>query len=189
MPIREIVIYPDSRLRQSCEAVSEVDSQIRELFQDMAETMYKAPGIGLAGPQIGVLKRLIVVDVQEGLGGEGEREQKEQQRQSTLYKMANPQIVKRDGSVIGKEGCLSIPGLNEKVERDETITLSYIDENNKRQSLTTSGLLSICIQHEIDHIDGVLFIDRLSPLRKQKVKNKLKRLAREKKAKNAETKV
>jgi len=162
MSLLKIRNYPDPILYETAESVDEVDKEVKTLLDDMVETMYEAKGIGLAAPQIGISKRIIVVDV-----GEEPRR---------LFKLVNPEIVATEGSFRGEEGCLSIPDVRETVERSERVTVHGLDENGKEVSIEADGLLSVCLQHEIDHLDGVLFIDRLSRVRKQLVKGKLKKL-------------
>jgi len=169
MAILDIVTYPDPRLRERAREVESVTDEIRKLLDDMAETMYEAPGIGLAANQVGVLHRAIVVDVGEDpeLGIE-----------SKLYKILNPSIVKQLGSSENEEGCLSIPDVREYVTRSEQVTVIGLDENGKEITLEADGLLAICLQHEIDHLNGVLFIDHLSRLKRSLLKNKLDKLAK-----------
>ena len=144
MAIRIIVKEPDEVLHKTAKEVKEVTPNVKKLLNDMADTMYDAEGVGLAAPQVGILKRLIVVDVGDEHG---------------LIKMVNPEIVAKDGEQFGPEGCLSIPGLNGDVRRAEQATLNGLDENGKEVTITGTGLLARCFQHEIDHLDGVLFTD------------------------------
>ena len=167
MAILDIVLYPDEVLREECAPVTKVTDEIRALLDDMAETMYDAPGIGLAAPQVGRTERVMVVDV----GDDSETGQK-----AKLYKIVNPEIVGKRGSVLSREGCLSIPEVRESVTRAEFIQLKALDENGKPFSLDVGGMLAIALQHEIDHLNGVLFIDYLSALKRKLVKNKLVRL-------------
>lgn len=172
MPVRDILIFPDPRLRRKAEPVRTIDEEIRKTLNDMAETMYAAPGIGLAGPQIGVDKRLVVIDL-------GDRESDDPEEPDTkrhLYKLINPEIISRKGDTEYEEGCLSIPDVREKVKRSSELIISAKNEKGEDIELAAKGLLAICLQHEIDHLDGVLFIDRLSRLRKQLIKNKLEKL-------------
>ena len=157
-----IVQYPDSRLREECEPIQEITDEVRALLDDMAETMYAAPGIGLAGPQIGDCRRLVVIDV-------GEPNKK-------LYKLINPEIVNETGTVNSEEGCLSIPDVRETIKRAEQVVVQALDENGDNIEIEADGLLALCLQHEIDHLDGVLFIDHLSKLKKQLVRSKLNKL-------------
>lgn len=151
MTRREIVVYPDPVLKAPTELVTEFGPELTTLLKDMAETMYDASGIGLAAPQIGVLKRVTVVDTSP----DG----------SELIYLVNPKIVSRQGKTSSEEGCLSIPGYREKVERAESIVVQAQDETGKEIEFEAYEILSICIQHELDHLDGVLFIDRLSRLK------------------------
>lgn len=167
MALLEIVTYPDPRLRQSCLEVTEITPEIQQLLSDMAETMYEAPGIGLAAPQVGSPYRVIVVDV-----GEDE----ELGRAAHLYKIINPEIVTRNGSTDSEEGCLSIPSIRESITRSETVKVKGLDENGKVLELQADGILAICLQHEIDHLNGVLFIDHLSRLKRQLVKARLNKM-------------
>lgn len=130
-------------LRQTAQTVERIDKKLHRLLKDMAETMYAADGVGLAAPQVGVLKRLVVIDVGEG-----------------LLEMINPVITKKEGAVIGGEGCLSVPDYEGEVERAEYVECEFTDRSGKRLLLQTGGLLAIAVQHELDHLDGVLFIDK-----------------------------
>ena len=167
MALLDIVLYPDPILKQRAEEVQSVDDGLRKLLDDMAETMYEAPGIGLAAPQIGESKRVIVVDV--GMDEEtGEA--------SGLLKLVNPEIISATGKISGEEGCLSIPDVRETVTRSEIVKVRALNEQGEPIELEASGLLSICLQHEIDHLDGILFIDLLSRVRKELVRGKLNKL-------------
>lgn len=169
MSILDILTYPDPRLREKCTPVTNIDHKIKELLDQMAETMYAAPGIGLAAPQVGSLKRVIVVDV-------GEDEDVERaERKPKLYKIINPEIVERAGSTETEEGCLSIPDIREYVKRSAQVVITGLDPSGKKLELEADGLLAICLQHEIDHLDGVLFIDHLSKLKRELVKAELKK--------------
>lgn len=165
----EILSVPNPVLREVAKPVERVDERVREILSDMAETMYDAPGVGLAAPQVGILERLIVVDIgdrDEGIPGR-------------LYKLVNPEIVESSGSLEFEEGCLSIPGIREKVTRPEKVKVRALDEKGDPTEIEAEGILSICLQHEIDHLNGVLFIDRLSRVRRELIKAKLNRLMRE----------
>ena len=167
MAVLPIITAPDPRLKVTCEPVSEVDGSIARLMEDMLETMYLAPGIGLAAPQIGVTKRVLVVDVSPK---DGSREP---------IRMANPEIVWRsDEMAVYEEGCLSLPEQYADVERPDRIRVHYLDETGARQERDAEGLLATCIQHEIDHLDGVIFIDHLSALKRRMI---LRKLAKQKK--------
>ncbi len=176
MGLLDILIYPDPRLRQKCEAVEKVTDEIRKTLDDMAETMYDAPGIGLAASQVGVMQRLIVVDIGER-DNEDRRAEKGKGNPSKLYKVINPTITARAGKAEGEEGCLSLPDIKETIKRSEQVTVEGIDENGRPIKIEADGLLAVCFQHEIDHLDGVLFIDHLSRLKRELMKSKLKRLA------------
>lgn len=165
MALLPILQYPDERLHTVAQPVAQVDERIRQLAADMAETMYEARGIGLAATQIDVHERVVVIDVSE------ERDK--------LLVLINPQITAKEGETVYEEGCLSIPGIYDKVTRAERISLSYTDLDGQAQSLEADGLLAICVQHEIDHLDGKLFVEYLSPLKQQRVRTKLKKRARE----------
>lgn len=168
MALLEILFFPDPRLREKSAPVEKIDDRIRKIFDDMAETMYAAPGIGLAAPQVGINERLIVVDI-----GEDE----ETGRAPQLLKIANPEIVGEEGKLDYEEGCLSIPGIKDYVRRSEKVLLQGLDENGKSIEIQAEGLLAVCFQHEIDHLNGVLFIDHLSRLKREMI---LKRLAKRK---------
>ncbi len=158
MAVRPILHYPDKRLRIPGEAVRRFDAELSRLVDDMAETMYAAPGVGLAAPQIGVSLRLFVVDVAAG-----------EDAPSDLRTFVNPQIVEHVGELRWEEGCLSFPGIHEQVDRAERITVRAQDPQGEPFELEAEGLLSIAIQHEHDHLDGKLLVDRLSLLRRRLV--------------------
>lgn len=139
----DIVVAGNPVLRMQAEEVKKIDKKLQRFLKDMAETMYAADGVGLAAPQVGVSKRIVVIDVGEG-----------------LIEMINPVIVKKEGSVIGGEGCLSVPDYEGEVERAGYVECEFTDRNGKRMLLQTDGLLAIAVQHELDHLDGVLFIDK-----------------------------
>ncbi|MDH3419784.1 MAG: peptide deformylase [Gammaproteobacteria bacterium] len=161
LPILE---YPDPRLRIRAEPVTEFDAGLRQLAVDLLETMYAAPGIGLAATQVDVHKRILVVDVSE-------------ERNEPLC-LINPEIVSAEGQVSYEEGCLSVPDVFESVDRAERITVSALDENGERIEIEAEGLLAICIQHEIDHLDGKLFVDYLSALKRERLKKKTRKKAK-----------
>lgn len=144
MAIRLIVKQPDEVLRKKAKEVTKITPNVQKLMADMAETMYDAQGVGLAAPQVGILKRVIVIDVGDEHG---------------LIAMINPEIVEREGEQFGAEGCLSIPGLNGDVRRAQTVTVRGLDREGQSLSVTGSGLLARALQHEIDHLDGILFTD------------------------------
>ena len=162
MSKRKIVIEPDPILRKKSETLEKVDDELRSLLDDMLETMYSAPGIGLAAVQIGILKRLIVIDIS-----------KEKEKKNPLF-LINPEIIsKSESTSIYEEGCLSIPGHFAEIERPAECHIKFIDYEGKKREIKASGLLSTCIQHEVDHLDGVLFIDYLSKLKKDMIVKKL----------------
>ncbi len=168
MAKRPIVLAPDPVLKQKCQPVKAIDDDVRQCLEDMLETMYAAPGIGLSAPQIADGRRLIVCDVAR----EGEPPQP--------YQMINPEIVWRlDEKVVAEEGCLSIPDQYGEVSRFREIRVSYLDPNGASQEVAADGLFSACIQHEIDHLDGVLFIDYLTPLKRNMILRKMKKLKRQ----------
>jgi peptide deformylase len=164
MALLPILRFPDPRLKKVAAPVVRVDDSIRKLVADMGETMYEASGIGLAATQVDVHKRVVVIDTSE------ERNQ--------LRAFINPQLRRCEGLQTGEEGCLSVPGIYDKVERAESVTVDYLDLDGRAQSLTAEGLLAVCIQHEIDHLDGTVFVDHLSQLKQTRIKSKLAKQAR-----------
>ncbi len=170
MAIRTILHYPDPRLREKATDVTEVTDEIRALLDDMAETMYAAPGVGLAAPQIGVAKRIFIIDI----AGEDDP--------SDLRVFINPELVKKEGTQLWCEGCLSFPGVSEDVERAEVVTVRAKNERGEDFELTADGLLAVAIQHENDHLEGVLMIDHLGMLKKRIVHRKM--VKRDKEGKN-----
>jgi peptide deformylase len=165
MAILDVLIYPDSLLARVAEPVKIIDNKIKRLVDDMAETMYAAPGIGLAATQVGELKRMMVIDVSE--------------EKNQLRVFINPEIIKKEGTAINEEGCLSVPGFYDKVERAETVMVTALDRDAQRFTINASGTLAVCIQHEIDHLDGKVFVEYLSPLKSNRIKNKLVKRQRE----------
>ena len=162
MSKKEIVIEPDPILRKKSVNLEKVDDELRGLLDDMLETMYSAPGIGLAAVQVGVLKRLIVIDIS-----------KEKDKKNPLF-LINPEIVSRSKKTsIYEEGCLSLPGHFAEIERPAECHVKYIDYTGKEKEIKADGLLSTCIQHEVDHLNGILFIDYLSKLKKDMILKKL----------------
>jgi len=153
MALLDIRTYPDPVLRERCRPVEAVGDPVREILGNMAETMYVNRGVGLAAPQVGVSLRLIVVDTQQDTGG-------------MLYKLVNPRIVEKSGKKKSEEGCLSLPGLITEIDRYETVTVEALDPAGEPVRIEADGLLSVALQHEIDHLDGVLLVDRLSSLRR-----------------------
>ena len=169
MAMLPILTAPDPRLKIRARPVAAVDDGVRKLMADMLETMYAAPGIGLAAPQVGVARRIIVVDCAR----EGEPPEP--------LKLANPEILWRSDELLTvNEGCLSLPEHYADVERPAQIRLRYLDEQNEIRELAAEGLLATCIQHEIDHLDGVLFVDHISSLKRNIILRKLAKLKRQK---------
>ncbi len=165
MALLNILHYPDSRLRTQAQVVVSVDDAIRTLVADMQETMYAAPGIGLAATQVDVHLRVIVIDISE-------------QRNAPLV-LINPQIIRAEGVEQMQEGCLSVPDIYDNVERAERIRVRALDHNGEVFERDAEGLLAVCIQHEMDHLVGKLFVDYLSPLKRQRVKKKLQKTQRQ----------
>ncbi|MBO9436068.1 peptide deformylase [Ruegeria sp. R13_0] len=167
---RPILIHPDPRLKKLCAPVADLSDDLRKLADDMLETMYDAPGIGLAAPQIGVLDRLIVLDCV--------KEEGEAPRPLVMF---NPEIIaSSDETNVYEEGCLSIPDQYAEVTRPKTVEVAWMDQNGNAQQETFDGLWATCVQHEIDHLDGKLFIDYLKPLKRQMITRKMQKLKREK---------
>ena len=162
MSQRKIVIEPDPILRKKSEMLETVDNELRVLLDDMLETMYAAPGIGLAAVQVGILKRLIVIDIS-----------KDKEKKNPLF-LINPEIISLSKKTsVYEEGCLSLPGHFAEIERPAECQIKFIDYNGKEKELKANGLLATCIQHEVDHLNGVLFIDYLSKLKKDMIVKKL----------------
>ena len=154
-----ILEYPDPRLRTTASPVEVFDEDLRRLIDDMFETMYAAPGVGLAATQVNVHKRVIVLDVSE-------------HREAPLC-LVNPEILAADGAEASEEGCLSVPGITDLVERAETIRVRALDRNGEPLEFDADGLLAVCIQHEMDHLEGKLFVDYLSELKRQRIRKRL----------------
>lgn len=165
MAILNILRYPDERLHTVAAPIAEVNDEIRRLAADMAETMYAAPGIGLAATQVNVHKQFIVVDISE--------------ERNRLQVFINPEIVASEGKKEHEEGCLSVPGIYEKVSRAEKITVRALSLEGNSITLEAEGLLAICIQHEIDHLKGKVFVEYLSRLKLVRIRQKMKKLMRE----------
>jgi peptide deformylase len=161
MALLNILRYPDPRLYKKAARVLEVDESVRTLVRDMAETMYAAPGVGLAATQVDVHRRVIVIDASE--------------TRDQLLVLINPEIVAREGTQYCGEGCLSVPGIYEPVERAELVTVHALDVTGKPFALTAEKLHAICIQHEMDHLEGKVFVDYLSRLKQQRIKAKLQK--------------
>jgi len=161
MPLLEILKFPDDRLRTKAKPVETVTDEIKQLVDDMFETMYAAPGIGLAATQINVHKRIVVIDVSP-------------EKDEPLC-LINPIITAKDGVETHEEGCLSVPGIYETVERAEHIKLTALNREGEEFKMDVDDLLAICIQHELDHLEGKLFVDYLSPLKRNRIKKKLEK--------------
>lgn len=164
MTMLNILCYPDSRLHLKAKTVEVFDKHLENFIQDMAETMYSSNGIGLAATQVNVQKKIFIMDLSR------EDEPKK------LLIFINPEIIEKNGQVVSEEGCLSVPGIYEKVQRAETIKLKYQDVKGNQLEATCNGLMSICIQHENDHLDGKVFVEYLSNLKQNFVKKKLKKI-------------
>ena len=165
MAIRPILHFPDPKLRTPSIPVVEVDDNIRTLIDDMLETMYEAPGIGLAAPQVAAFQRVIVVDTSED--------------RSTPLVLINPELLEKRGMEEMDEGCLSVPGIFEPVERAEWIRVRALDRNGQPFEMEASGLEAVCIQHEIDHLDGKLFVDYLSDMKRNRIRKKMEKQRRQ----------
>ena len=161
MALLNILEFPDPRLRTKATAVELVDEKLRALIGDMFETMYAAPGIGLAATQVDVHKRLLVTDITPD--------------KSEPFVFINPEILEKDGVAVSDEGCLSVPGYYEEVERAEHIRVRFLDREGEQQEMDATGLFAICIQHENDHLDGKLFVDYLSEAKRQRIRKKLEK--------------
>jgi len=157
----KILEFPDPRLRTRAAPVAAVDDALRALIDDMFETMYDAPGIGLAATQVDVHQRLLVVDVSPD--------------KSEPHVLINPEIVEKDGVTVTDEGCLSVPGYYEEVERAQHIRVRFLDRRGEQQEMEAEGLLAVCIQHEMDHLEGKLFVDYLSEAKRQRIRKKLEK--------------
>lgn len=164
MAILEVLRFPDERLRTKAAEVTQIDDSIREIVNNMFETMYEENGIGLAATQVNIHQRIVVINVTED-------------KEEALV-LINPEITKKDGSKISEEGCLSVPTAYAKVDRAETVTVKAQNEKGETFELDADGLLAVCIQHELDHLNGVLFIDYLSPLKRQRIRKKLEKEAK-----------
>ena len=164
MSSRDILHYPDPRLYQKAVPVAEVDESVRALVRDMADTMYQAPGVGLAATQLDVHQRVVVIDASE--------------TRDQLLVLINPEIISRQGTQYCEEGCLSVPGIYEPVERAERVTARALGLDGKSFTLVAEKLLAVCIQHEIDHLEGKVFVDYLSRLKQQRIKARLQKQLR-----------
>jgi len=170
MALLKIVCYPEPLLKQKSADVTVFDDELKQLAADMAETMYDAPGVGLAAPQVGVLKRLVVIDC----SGKDE--------ENDLIVAVNPEIIAGNGDSLEEEGCLSVPGFYASVKRYSEATMRYQDLDGNVCERQADGLLAVCMQHEIDHLDGYLFVDRLSSLKKSLFKKKYLKMLKEQEA-------
>ena len=164
MALLPILRYPDPRLSKIAAPVITIDDEIRKLVADMAETMYEAPGIGLAATQVDVHRQVAIMDVSE--------------EKNRLLVLINPRITAREGNRIGEEGCLSVPGIYEEIERAEKVSVDYLDLDGQQQTLEAESLLAVCIQHETDHLNGKLFVQYLSQLKQSRIRNKLAKRAK-----------
>jgi len=165
MAIRTILRYPDKRLREKALPVAVVDDDVRKLCDDMAETMYAAPGVGLAAPQIGVSKRIFVIDIATA------------DEKSDLRVFINPEFVAREGETVWEEGCLSFPGIHEEVQRAAKVTVRALGLDGSSFEVTAEGLLAIAIQHEYDHLEGTLMVDRVSLLKRRFIDREMRKRA------------
>lgn len=186
MPQLKILTYPDSTLRKKCDPVEEIDDDLIQLLDDMADTMYEAPGIGLAAPQVGVTKRVLVADIKPR---ERMNEPEEEEEillppdRTELIELINPEIVFSDGEIVGEEGCLSIPGFVSDVKRKYEVVVEGYNRDGDLVEIKCEDLLARVFQHEIDHLDGILFIDRLGRLKRELLKKKIdKALGKEEKS-------
>ncbi|ATC92874.1 peptide deformylase [Pseudoalteromonas tunicata] len=164
MAFLEVLRFPDERLRTIAKPVTQVDDSIKKIVADMFDTMYEESGIGLAATQANIHLRIVVIDVTED--------------KSDQLVLINPEITKKDGSTISEEGCLSVPNSYAKVDRAETVTVKALNLDGQEFSLDADGLLAICIQHELDHLQGKLFVDYLSPLKRDRIRKKLEKEAK-----------
>jgi peptide deformylase len=165
MAVLDILVYPHQTLRTVAEPVEEVNDEIRQLVDDMAETMYAAPGVGLAAPQVGVSKRIFVVDT----AGEGES--------ANLMVFINPRFRKKEGEIIWEEGCLSFPGIHEDVKRADSVIVEALGRDGEPFVVEVEGLYAVALQHESDHLDGVLIVDHVSFFKKRQIERDLKKRA------------
>ena len=172
MAIRKILTFPDPTLKEESQDVENIDGRVVEALEDMAQTMYAAPGVGLAAPQVGLQERLIVVDIGDEEDGSGERGRK-------LIEVINPVIAEEEGSIIWEEGCLSVIDFQAEVKRANRIWLKGYDRDQNEISLEAEGFLAVALQHEIDHLDGTLFLDHLSRLKRDMYGRRVKKALRE----------
>jgi len=163
MAVLEILKYPHPVLKKRCEAVSQIDEEVRKLIDDMRETMYGASGVGLAACQVGVSRRVIVLDVSP------------MDPQHTFFALINPEIISEEGEIDHEEGCLSVPDYLEKIKRKEKVCVKGVSPEGMEVEIKGEGILAIALQHEIDHINGILILDRVSQLKREIYRNKLKK--------------
>jgi peptide deformylase len=175
MALRPVRTYPDPVLAEPTRPVEGIDDDLRTLVRDMAETMYAAPGIGLAANQVGDGRRVAVIDLGDPKVHAG------------LIVLINPEIVERDGAIVWEEGCLSLPGVYEEVDRAESVSVRALDLDGRERTIQARGLLAIAIQHELDHLDGVLLLDHLSSLKRSLLKRRLRKEALERQKEGAAT--
>ncbi|MCL2309733.1 MAG: peptide deformylase [Proteobacteria bacterium] len=164
MALLPILEYPDSRLRTIAKPVAEITPEIRQLIRDMTETMYAAPGIGLAATQVDFHRQIIVIDISE--------------TKDAPLVLINPEIIESSGEIYGEEGCLSVPGYYDEIKRAENITVRAMNEDGHSYEFDADGILAVCIQHEIDHLRGKVFVDYLSALKRSRVAAKLRKQRR-----------
>jgi peptide deformylase len=164
MALLPILRYPDPRLKTIARPVGQIDDSLRRLVSDMAETMYEAPGIGLAATQVDVHVRLVIIDTTE--------------TKDHLLVLINPEIIERDGTQLCEEGCLSLPGVYDKVERAERVRVRHLDLDGNEQTFDAEGMLAVCVQHELEHLDGHVFIDNLSFLKQTRARSRLAKFAK-----------
>lgn len=164
MPVYTVLKYPDERLRTVAKNVTDVTPDIRQICDDMIETMYSSEGVGLASTQVDVIHRIFVADCSE--------------EQNQPFVFINPEIIEKEGVRVHEEGCLSFPGVYAKVERADKVTVKALDKTGESFTLEAEDLMAICIQHELDHLNGKLFVDYLSPLKRQRIKTKLQKEAK-----------
>ncbi len=171
--MKKILVYPDEILRTKAKPIKNIDGELQKLIDEMAETMYKAKGVGLAANQVGVLKRLFVMDVTQGEDG----------KRGELVVLINPKIIGCEGQEVMEEGCLSVPDFSAKLKRPATICVKAFDREGNEIELEGSGLFARCVQHELDHLDGICFVDRLSPIKKAMFRKRWQKIRAEKEQK------
>lgn len=172
--VREILVWPDPRLKEKALPVETVNDEIRRLIDDMFETMYQADGVGLAATQIGVKQRVVTVDTSSA------------DQDVPPFAMINPEILESEGTVKWKEGCLSVPGEAEDVTRSARVKVRFLDRNGAPVELEATGLTAVCIQHEVDHLDGIVFVDHISSLKREMIRKRMKRLKKDRTEKAVE---